>query len=237
MLEFVSETGSTNADLLQRLGRGEGIAEGHWLIADRQTGGRGRQGRKWSDGAGNFMGSTVVHVGLNSPPAASVALVAGLAVRSAVEPYISQDKHLTLKWPNDVLVGGAKMSGILLERTGDSVVVGVGVNLVSAPALPDRQTCSIAEVGRSPDRDGFAAALAASFQEELGRWRQYGLETLLQRWEAVAHPIGTRLTVHEAGGQEISGEFSGLDPTGSLLLRLADGTMRAIHAGDITLTR
>ncbi|NTZ41604.1 biotin--[acetyl-CoA-carboxylase] ligase [Altererythrobacter sp. SALINAS58] len=237
MLEFVSETGSTNADLLQRLGRGEGIAEGHWLIADRQTGGRGRQGRKWSDGAGNFMGSAIVHVGFNSPSAASVALVAGLAVRSAVEPYISQGKDLILKWPNDVLVGGAKMSGILLERTGYSVVVGVGVNLVSAPSLPDRQTCSVADVGRPPDRDSFAIALATGFREELGRWRQYGLEVLLRRWVAAAHPTGTRLTVHEAGGHEVSGEFAGLDPAGSLLLRLADGTMRAIHAGDITLTR
>ena len=237
LLEFVTETGSTNADLLQRVGQGEGIAEGHWLIADRQTGGRGRQGRQWSDGRGNFMGSTIVHAGRNSPPAASLALVAGLAVRAAVEPCVSQDKRLTLKWPNDLLVDGAKLAGILLERTGDSVVVGIGVNLATAPVLPDRLACSIADVGTVPDRDSFATTLAAQFAEELARWRHYGLDVLLRRWEGAAHPAGTSLTVHEAGGLKVEGAFAGLDSTGSLLLRLADGTTRVIHAGDITLTR
>ncbi|WP_170002552.1 biotin--[acetyl-CoA-carboxylase] ligase [Pseudopontixanthobacter vadosimaris] len=237
MLEFVAETGSTNADLLQRLGQGERIAEGHWLIADRQSGGRGRHGRKWADGSGNFMGSTIVHADRHSPPAASLALVAGLAVRTTVEPFISQGSNLALKWPNDLLVDGAKLAGILLERTGDSVVVGIGVNLVTAPRLVDRLVCSIADAGTAPDRNSFAAALASDFAKELGRWRRYGLNVLLRRWQGAAYPMGTKLAVHEPGGNRISGEFAGLDPAGSLLLRLADGTMRVIHAGDINLTR
>jgi BirA family biotin operon repressor/biotin-[acetyl-CoA-carboxylase] ligase len=235
LIEVVPETGSTNADLLARVARGERLAEGDWLVADRQTAGRGRQGRSWLDARGNFMGSTVVHVSPQNPSPASLSFVAALAVYETVLPRIGNPRELQLKWPNDVLLGGSKFCGLLLEREGTSVVVGVGVNLAGAPELSDRRTRTLAELGPAPDRDAFAADLAAQFDLELARWRQYGLQPILNRWLAAAHPRGSALSVHEPNGSRIAGTFDGLDSDGALRLRLADGASRVIHAGDVML--
>jgi len=235
LIRAVAETGSTNADLAAALRAGERLAEGDWLVADRQIAGRGRQGREWSDGAGNFMGSTTVHPGPHDPPPPTLALMAGLALYEAVSPVLADPATLSLKWPNDLLVGRAKLAGILLEREGEAVIVGIGVNLAAAPALAARETIALAVLGPAPDRDAFAAALAQSFDRELDRWRTVGIEPLLRRWQAAAHPLGAPLTVHEPGGGIVSGEFAGLSPYGSLLLRLEDGTTRPIHAGDVSL--
>ncbi|WP_120715646.1 biotin--[acetyl-CoA-carboxylase] ligase [Tsuneonella amylolytica] len=235
MITTVAETGSTNADLLAALRAGERVSEGDWLVADRQIAGRGRQGRAWSDGAGNFMGSTVVRRGPHDPPPHTLALLAGLALYETVAPLLADPAALSLKWPNDLLIGRAKMAGILLEGEGDAVVVGIGVNLASAPDVPGRETLALSSLGPAPGRDGFASALAAAFDRELERWRSVGIEPLLRRWQLAAHPAGTPLTVHEPAGGEARGRFVGLDATGSLMLRLEDGTIRTIHAGDVFL--
>jgi BirA family biotin operon repressor/biotin-[acetyl-CoA-carboxylase] ligase len=134
-----------------------------------------------------------------------------------------------------LLIGRAKLAGILLEREGETVIVGIGVNLAAAPQLEGRETIALSALGPSPDRDAFATALAASFDRELDRWRTVGLEPLLRRWQAAAHREGTPLSVHEPGGAVVSGCYAGLTPDGSLLLRLEDGTTRPIHAGDVSL--
>ncbi|MXP42370.1 biotin--[acetyl-CoA-carboxylase] ligase [Altererythrobacter soli] len=235
MIQTVPETRSTSADLLARLAAGERIAEGYWLVADRQTGGRGRQGRSWLDAPGNFMGSTVVHLSPQDPAPPSLSFVAALAVYEVVLARIGNPREVQLKWPNDVLLGGAKFCGLLLEREGGSAVIGIGVNLAEAPDVADRHTRTLAEYGPAPDRDAFAAELASQFDLELGRWRQYGLEPILSRWLAAAHPLGSALSVHEPSGTRVSGAFDGLEPDGALRLRLADGTVRVIHAGDVLL--
>lgn len=235
MIQTVPETGSTNADLAARLAAGERLAEGTWLVADRQSAGRGRQGRTWFDGAGNFMGSTVVHRGTVDPPPGTLALVAGLAVHEAVSPLLPPPNRAVLKWPNDVMIGPAKLCGILLESAGSSIVIGVGVNLAAAPDLPDRQTIALAAFGPAPDRDSFALSLARQFDVELGRWRTYGLEPLVARWQVAGHPVGTPLRVGEPGEPLLEGAFAGLDSNGALQLRLADGTTRTIHAGEVRL--
>jgi BirA family biotin operon repressor/biotin-[acetyl-CoA-carboxylase] ligase len=235
LIQTVPETRSTSADLLARLAAGERIAEGYWLVADRQTGGRGRQGRLWIDAPGNFMGSTVVHLSPQDPAPPSLSFVAALAVYEVVLARVGNPREVQLKWPNDVLLGGAKFCGLLLEREGASAVVGTGVNLAKAPDVADRRTRTLAEYGPAPDRDSFAAELAAEFDLELGRWRQYGLEPILNRWIAAAHPVGSALSVHEPSGRTVSGAFDGLEPDGALRLRLADGAVRVIHAGDVLL--
>lgn len=226
MIEFVPETGSTNADLAARLRGGEIVPEGYWLVADRQSAGRGRQGRVWFDGLGNFMGSTVIHPRFGDPPAATLALVAGLAVHQAVSQHLAEPA--VLKWPNDVLVGRAKLAGILLEREGEAVIAGIGVNLASAPDLPGRAAVALSAFGPAPDRDLFAEALARQFALEVERWRNFGLEGVVNRWIAAAHPVGTPL---DAEGTK--GTFAGLTPEGRLQLRLADGSMRTIDAGEV----
>ena len=234
LIRTVAETGSTNADLADALRAGERVSEGDWLVADRQTAGRGRQGRAWFDGAGNFMGSTVVRLGPADPPASTLALLAGLALYETVSPLLADPSALSLKWPNDLLVGRAKLAGILLEREGDAVVIGIGVNLAAAPDVEGRETTALASLGPAPDRDAFAEALAAIFDRELERWRTVGIEPMLRRWQAAAHPPGTPLTVHEASGEVVSGQFAGLAADGSLLLCLEDGAVRPIHAGDVS---
>lgn len=232
--DIVPETGSTNADLLARLAAGEVIPEGYWLIADRQSAGRGRQGRAWLDGPGNFMGSTVVRLGADDPPAASLSFVAALAVYAAVSGQIAVPTALQLKWPNDVLLAGTKFCGILLEREGEFAVIGIGVNLVAAPAVSGRMVLALGERGPRPDRDLFAADLAARFSTELECWRTQGTGPMFTRWQTAAHPLGIRLTVHDCSGTPISGTYDGLAPDGALRLALDDGTRRMIHAGDVS---
>lgn len=236
MIEVVEELASTSGTLLQRLAAGEPLVEGHWLVANRQTAGRGRQGRVWSDGMGNFMGSTFVAGHAGDPPLGTLALAAGLAVREAALRHAPPGTAIVLKWPNDLLIDGAKLSGILLEGAAGCVVIGIGVNLVQAPALPDRPTVALADIGAKPDRDAFATDLARSLDQEVARWRTYGLEPLIPRWLAAAHPIGTPLVAGGPGSDAIHGTFAGLTADGALQLRLADGAMRAIHAGEINLS-
>lgn len=235
MIEVFEELASTSATLIERLAAGAAVAPGTWIIANRQTSGRGRQGRAWSDGAGNFMGSTFVASHAGDPPLGTLALVAGLAVREVVLKHVPEGTPVLLKWPNDLLVDGAKLSGILLEGVAGGVVVGIGVNLAAAPELPDRRTVALAQFGQCPDRDDFARDLAKALDQEIERWRTYGLEPVIRRWDAAAHPIGTPLRAGD-GGKVTEGTLAGLAPDGALQLRLADGTVRAIHAGEINLS-
>lgn len=235
MIRIVAETGSTNADLAARLAGGEYLPEGEWLVADRQTAGRGRLGRAWSDGFGNFMGSTVVRLGAGDPPAPTLALLSGLAVYESLAALVPDAGALRLKWPNDLLLDGAKLGGILLEMASGTVIVGIGVNLRLAPAVVGRAVASVAAYGTQISRDEFAAKLAASFETELRRWRSAGLAPMLRRWQSAAHPKGTRLTVVPPGEEAIEGAFAGLAEDGNLLLHLDDGSVRTIHAGDVLL--
>lgn len=181
------------------------------------------------------MGSTVVHLQAGDPFPPTLALLAGLATYQAVLPHCPDPLPLRLKWPNDLMFSAAKLAGILLEREGDSVIVGIGVNLAAAPQVPGRETIALAKFGPAPDRDLFASSIAGIFADELQRWRTYGTQPLINRWESAAHPKATPLTVNEQSDGIISGVFDGLLPDGSLRLRLADGTWRAIHAGDVML--
>ncbi len=235
VIRTLAETGSTNSDLAAQLRGGEAVREGDWLVADRQAAGRGRQGRTWFDGAGNFMGSTVVRLNARDPEPASLALVAGLAAYEAVLPLLAEPGALRLKWPNDLMLGKAKLAGILLEREEDAIVVGIGVNLAAAPVLPDRATIALSMLGPAPDRNFFAEALAKCFEREIERWRSYGLDPLIRRWESAAHPQGTPLTVCPPGEEPMTGAFAGLTSGGALSLLLADGSTCVVHAGDVLL--
>jgi BirA family biotin operon repressor/biotin-[acetyl-CoA-carboxylase] ligase len=223
---------------MARVTRGEAIAEGAWLVADRQRAGRGRAGRTWFDGAGNFMGSTLARLRPGDSPAQTLALVAGLAVAQAVAEALGESAGgppPTLKWPNDVLLGGAKLGGILLERSGEAVVVGVGVNLASAPPVAERASTCLAAHGCALPRDAFAALLAARWARALGRWHHGEWPSLRGEWLKLAHPPGTPLAARRADGSSIVGTFAGLAEDGAALLRLADGTAHAIHAGEVEM--
>jgi BirA family biotin operon repressor/biotin-[acetyl-CoA-carboxylase] ligase len=191
------------------------------------------------------------------PPAPTLALVAAVALHEAatrfrhpgeargprtqvpansqkaafLDPGLGRDDELQIKWPNDLLAGSAKLAGILLERQEDAVVIGIGVNLAHAPAALDRPTTSLAALnGAAPEAALFLDTLAQAFARSVSEWRSEGLPPIRTRWLAAAHPHGTSLST-PAG----EGLFEGVDETGALRLRLAAGTVRVIHAGDVFL--
>ena len=202
----------------------------------RQSAGRGRRGKAWSSPEGNLYASTVVARRAGDPPVHTLAFVAAVAVRDLIVSLLPGGTAIQLKWPNDVLVEGAKISGILLERRGDDVIVGIGINVVSAPELADRATTSIHSAkGRIADAHGVLEILADAFAERLVQWRMEGLSATLNAWQQGAYPQGTALKVMLDGDGEVTGTFAGLDPDGALRLRLADASLRVIHAGDVSL--
>ena len=208
-----------------------GAVEGDWLVALAQDEGKGRQGRAWSSLAGNFFGSTLVQLRAGDPPAPGLSLACGLALIEAVDAA-APGQALMLKWPNDLLLGVAKLAGILLERTGDRIVAGFGVNLAVPPAIEGRATASL-DGALTPQ--AFAPLLAASMARMVALWRSSEPAAFAQAWLVRAHAIGTALDVHSGPGQRIAGRFDGLEPDGALRLRLDGGAVEVIRAGDVSL--
>jgi BirA family biotin operon repressor/biotin-[acetyl-CoA-carboxylase] ligase len=198
----------------------------------QQDSGKGRHGRPWESIEGNFSGSALVQLRASDPPAPSLALVAGLALIEAVEIEVP-GSPLLLKWPNDLMLGDAKLAGILLERSGERVVAGFGVNLAAAPELPGRKTASL-KGARDIAPQAFAPVLAAKFAQLLAVWRASDLAQFAQAWMARAHPVGTELEVHSGPGERVSGTFDGIEPDGAMRLR-RDGMIDVIRAGDVYL--
>jgi BirA family transcriptional regulator, biotin operon repressor / biotin---[acetyl-CoA-carboxylase] ligase len=221
-IHTVAETESTNDDVAE-LAR-EGWPEGTWLRAGRQTGGKGRQGREWRSPQGNLYASTIVRIRPGDPPAPTLALVAAVALHEVVRRHAPEAR---IKWPNDLLVDGAKVAGILLERHADAVVIGFGVNLATHPEDLGRPATSL---GTPLAPDAFLERLAGALRDWLERWRSEGFAPVRSAWLDVAHPVGTPLV---SNGTE--GFFDGLDESGALRLRLANGATRIIHAGDVFL--
>ena len=208
-----------------------GAPEGMWLRAERQTAGRGRHGRSWQSPAGNLYASTLVRVRPGDPPAATLALVCAVALADAIGTLGCA--AVTIKWPNDVLLDGAKLAGILLERSDDAIVAGFGVNLASHPTIAGRETASLAGRLFVHSASELLDQLASDFARWVATWRDGGLPPVIARWETQAHPRGTPLMAALSDGTSVSGSFDGLARDGALRLRLADGTSRAIHAADV----
>ena len=191
-------------------------------------------GRHWESPEGNLYCSTVIRLRDGDPPPHTLALVAANAVHALLAPLCAGE--VRIKWPNDVLVDGAKIAGILLERSGDAVVAGIGINVTGHPVGLDRPVTSLLAQGM-PDGDAAAlqVRLAELFAHWLAIWRVEGLDPVRAHWLANAHPAGTPMRVVPPDGATVEGSFDTLDRDGMLILRLANGESRAIHAGDILL--
>jgi len=231
-VRLVAETGSTNADLTALAAAG--WPEGRWLRAERQTGGRGRLGRDWLSPAGNLHASTLIRLRPGDPPVTGLGLLVGVAVHAALTELLPH-AALLLKWPNDVMVGRAKLAGILLEREGEAVVAGVGVNVAFAPMLPDRETVALADLpgGTALDAAAVLDALVPALDHWLARWRDEGNGAIIAAWLARAHPLGTPLAVSTGADRPQHGRFLGLGGDGALILGRDDGTQITIHSGDV----
>ena len=227
-LVALDSVGSTN-DEAARLADA-GAAEGTVVWARAQTGGRGRRGRRWASPVGNLYSSTILRPDCAAPRAAELGFVAALAVADIVPA----GRTIRVKWPNDVLVDGGKVAGILLEsaiaQTGrvEHVVAGIGINVGFAPELPEMRYPGAA-LGGSVEiaLEKFTLALAT----RLAEWRRDGFETVRSAWLAKAGPIGAEVDV-KLGEELVSGRFAGLDREGALLLDTAAGP-RKIVSGEL----
>lgn len=227
-LVALGSVGSTN-DEAARLAD-SGSPEGTVVWAREQTGGRGRRGRNWASPVGNLYSSTILRPCCAASRAAELGFVAGLAVADIVPP----EREVRLKWPNDVLVDGGKIAGILLEssvgRTGlvDHVVAGIGVNVSFAPQLPDMRYPGAALGGSV---EAALERLARNLANRLAEWRRDGFAGVRAAWLAKAGPFGADVDVR-MGDELVRGRFAGLDHDGALLLDTPAGR-RKIVSGEM----
>ena len=227
-LVALDSVGSTN-DEAARLADA-GAPEGTVVWSREQTGGRGRRGRQWASPAGNLYTSTVLRPDCAAPRAAELGFVAALAVADIVPA----GRPLRVKWPNDVLIEGGKVAGILLEsavgQTGrvQHVVAGIGVNVGFAPQLPEMRYRGAALGGSV---EAAVEKLTAALAVRLAEWRRDGFETVRAAWLAKAGPIGAEVDV-KLGEELVHGRFAGLDREGALLLETAAGP-RKIVSGEL----
>lgn len=228
---------STNDAVRDRLASGQ--RPPIWLRARVQTAGRGRRGRAWVGVEGNLFLSGAAAMPAHAP-ASQLSFIVALAVFEALTPYVAAG-GLTLKWPNDVLVGGAKIAGILLESdtAHDAVVIGVGVNVAAAPAGVDQAAIALTDVSPAntpaPDLDTLAQAVADGVARWSDSWRADGFGPIRTAWLKRAGGLGAPVAVTTNQQAPIVGVFDDLDADGSLLVRDAAGRTHRVTAGDVRL--
>ncbi len=231
-------------DSTQRVARDlarNGAAEGTAVVAEEQTAGRGRLGRTWHSPPGDNLYCSIV---LRPPRAPAevpqIALVAGLAVADAVQE--TAGRRPAIKWPNDVLLDGKKVCGILTEMESEMdrvhhVIAGIGVNLNSRRfprELREKASSLLLLTGRPVERAVFTAGLLAALEARYGRYLSVGFASVRTEWESYSCLTGTEVRVHGPGG-EVAGRVLGLDDDGALRLRGADGAVTRIVAGEVTV--
>lgn len=236
-LEVFAALDSTMDEARRRAERGD---PGRlWLLAHHQSAGRGRRGRAWLSGAGNLMASLLLRPACGAGEGAQLSFASALAVADALAPFLPERAGIALKWPNDVLLNGRKVAGILLESatapagTLDWLVIGIGVNLASHPTgTPFPATSLAAEGGRAPAPETMLVGLAAALERWIAIWSGQGFAPLRAAWLARAAGRGGMIAVRSAA-DEVHGRFIDLDPEGRLVLGLADGSLRQVAAGEV----
>lgn len=236
-LEIHEALPSTSDHVAARGAMGE--AAGLAVLARRQTAGRGTQGRSWDSPAGNLHLSVLLRPDGPASEAPQWSLLAAVALAEAVEGYLPNRRMLTLKWPNDLLLGQSKAAGILAEAELDangrvaSLVLGFGVNLALAPRLPDRKTASLAGLGFvPPSPEDFAEALLG----RLAHWdavrRLQGFSAIRAAWLARGPARHAPIRVRVAAGGWTTGHFAGLAEDGSLLIA-GEGRVERLTVGEV----
>ncbi len=231
--------GSTNEEARRLAKAGE--KSDLWVVARTQSAGRGRRGRHWVSEPGNFFGSLLLRPRSNHKEIANLSFVAAVALHETFAEISGGQVIIECDWPNDVLVGGTKVAGILLESSfsgksvPDWVVIGIGVNLIGGPELERHAFVSLEQVGiKSVTPSAFLEKLAVAMQNWLDIWWKSGFEPIRTAWLARAAGLGERIVVRY--GKEVArGVFADLSESGALILALPDGSRRQILAADVLL--
>lgn len=227
---------STNDEVI-RLAQ-NGAPDGTWVVADEQTAGRGRRGRPWQSTRGNLFCTGLLRLDAGEGPASQLSFLIALALYDTLAQWVAPGR-LRLKWPNDLLLDGRKVSGILLESAGSGqpgdrwVAAGIGVNLAVHPEDVERPAISLAGAGVTPPPPmAVAERLATAVEHWRREWRAGGFAALRAAWLARATGLGKRIEVRMPDGT-LFGTFADLAADGALLLQLDSGMVKAIHAGDV----
>jgi len=237
--QVLAEVDSTNAEALRQAPR---LSGPEWILALRQTSGRGRRGRAWVDPPGNFAASLITRPKGPAEQVALLSFVAALSVFDALSAVCGRVQGLALKWPNDVLLNGGKVAGILLESVGqggalEHVAVGIGVNLRHAPEVGEveadalRPVSLLSETGADVTPEEFLEFLAPSFADWERQFETYGFEPIREAWLTRAARLGETVTAR-AAGKSVVGRFETLDAGGRLVLSTPEGRT-AITAAEV----
>lgn len=231
-VETLATTDSTNAEARRRAQSGQRGPV--WLHADTQTAGVGRSGRNWHSPTGNLFATLLMPLAGDLSDAALMSFVACLAVADTLDTYVAPDR-VTLKWPNDALLDGKKVAGVLLEAGGEEgarwLAVGIGINLAHKPTEARWPPIALSDVTRAPTPDQALATLAAAFEIWQSRFESSGFAPIRTAWLSRAARLGKRIEARLTNATH-SGLFKGIDADGALLLAADDGDKR-IAAADI----
>lgn len=233
-IEWLEETDSTNEEARRRFRAGE--IGPLWIGARRQTAGRGRRGRAWADLSRNLYCSGLYSLKCTPAEAAQLSFAAALAASDVCQSALT-DRTAKVKWPNDVLIDGQKVCGILLESADSpgqivQLVVGIGINIMAAPDIPERPAVSLAQLGSELNAAAALEHLVERFEHWRGVWARDGFTPVRAAWLARAHGVGQRCLVR-LDTKTLEGVFTGLAEDGSLILELAGGQRQLISAGDV----
>ncbi len=236
-LASFDQIGSTNSEALARANAGE--LGPMWFVTSEQTAGRGRRHRPWIAPRGNLAASVLETIDVAPATAATLGFAAGLALESALRTVAgSAGTGFSLKWPNDVLAGQAKLTGILLEAEaapsrGLAVVVGMGTNIIAAPEATPTPATSLLALGLETTAEQLFTALSDCWAEYRGIWDDgRGFGEIRQRWLALAAGLGQPVSVH-TGQTTVSGIFDTIDDTGCMIVTTSTGDRVPISAGDV----
>ena len=228
-------TGSTNDEARHLAALGD--AGPVWITADEQTAGRGRRGRAWVSPRGNLLSTLLLNPQRPAAECAQLSFVSAIAAAETIA-HFARDADVRVKWPNDVLANGRKISGILLESASAGgepyfLAIGIGINLARFPPDTEFPATSLAELGGIPPPVTEALAqLAAHFANWYEVWSRQGFAAIRDAWLARAAGLGARIRARLTMG-ETSGMFEGIDETGALLLREASNRLLTITAGEV----
>jgi BirA family biotin operon repressor/biotin-[acetyl-CoA-carboxylase] ligase len=224
--------GSTNTEAMTLARNGE--CGPLWITAVRQTAGRGRRGNSWVSEAGNLYASLLIANALPQQRAGELSFVAALAIHDAVADVVPHlTARLTVKWPNDLLIDGAKFAGILIETEGAAVVIGVGVNCAHHPASTSYPATNLGAADAQVSPEELFLRLSKAMSVRLDQWaRGAGFASIRADWLSRATGLGTDIRVR-LPQRELAGHFQALDEAGRLVLRLHDGSLETVSAGEV----
>ncbi|MGH6889534.1 MAG: biotin--[acetyl-CoA-carboxylase] ligase [Rhizomicrobium sp.] len=235
-LRHFTELDSTNAEARRMAASGAPVPL--WICADRQTQGRGRRGRVWDSRRGNLAATLLLWPKKPVAECAQLSFVAALAVAATVARH-APEADIRVKWPNDVLAGGSKIAGILLESASEEgarpawLAVGIGINLASHPEGTEFPATSLSALNANvPPVAEALTVLARAWTRWYDIWTEQGFGPVRDGWLARAAGLGGRIRARLGGG-ESSGVFEGIDGSGALLLREHSSRLRTISAGEV----